>query len=151
MRNDDYKLVVNKTNDYSAAANACTAITDTEFYQINEVVPAPALDTAGANLLATGMPPLNPTQQQNYDTLSTDLDTTLSSQPACPGDINLDGVVDQKDVEQYDMFKQLSKGKSSWADINQDGLTNEADLDIINQNMGPCPAASDAKAASRPH
>ncbi|MGH8428298.1 MAG: sulfatase-like hydrolase/transferase, partial [Gammaproteobacteria bacterium] len=151
VRNDHYKIVVNKYAAYDAAANACAPSSVTELYQINEHVPAPELDTAGGNLLATGMPPLTPRQQQNYNVLHADLDTLLASQPACPWDINLDGIVNQKDVQQWAMFKRLSKGQSSWADINQDGKTNKADLDIIEEHMGPCPAASEAKTAVRQH
>lgn len=144
MRNDNYKLVVNNTDSYDAATNACAPTTSTEFYQINENVPLPKLDRTNADLIAPGAPPLTPEQQQNYDALTTAYDNLLASQPACPADINLDGVVDQKDVDQYEMFKQLSDGKSSWADINQDGLTNQADLDIIEQDFGPCPTSSNA-------
>ncbi|MGH7934323.1 MAG: hypothetical protein ACREQN_14340 [Candidatus Binataceae bacterium] len=137
MRNDSYKLVVNKYESYDAATNACAATTSTEFYQINEDVPIPKLDTAGSNLLATGTK-LTPEQQKNYDFLTRKLQTLLASQPACPSDINLDGVVNQSDVQQWAMLAQLSMGNSSWADINQDGLTNNADLAIIEQNMGRC-------------
>jgi hypothetical protein len=40
------------------------------------------------------------------------------------------------------MFQSLSMGLSSWADVNQDGFTNQTDLDIIEQNFGPCPSSS---------
>jgi hypothetical protein len=63
----------------------------------------------------------------------------LASQPACPGDVNLDGVVNNADIAQWQFFQQLS-GYSSWADINLDGLTDSADLAIILQNQGACPA-----------
>jgi hypothetical protein len=138
IRNDQYKLVVNKYESYDAGANACAATQSTEFYQINEDVPVPELDTANANLLASGVP-LTPEQQKNYDALSAGLRTLLASQPAGPGDINLDGVVNQLDIDQWAMFEELSMGNSSWADINQDGLTNDADLTMIEQNLGSFP------------
>jgi hypothetical protein len=138
IRNDQYKLVINKYQSYDAAANACAATQSTEFYEINEDVPVPKLDTADADLLASGKP-LTPIQQQNYNDLNTQLQALLASQPACPGDINLDGVVNQLDIAQWTMFQQLSMGYSSWADLNQDGLTNNADLNIIEQHLGPCP------------
>jgi hypothetical protein len=53
----------------------------------------------------------------------------------------LDGVVNELDVQQWSMFQSLSMGLSSWADVNQDGFTNQTDLDIIEQNFGPCPSA----------
>ena len=138
IRNDHYKLLTNKYQSYDATANACAATQSTEFYQINENVPVPELDTADADLLASGTP-LTAEQQKNYDALSAELQTLLASQPACLGDINLDGVVNQLDVDQWAMFERLSVGKSSWADLNQDGLTNDTDLKIIKQHLGACP------------
>ncbi len=139
IRNDSYKIVVNNTYSYDADANACATTASTEFYQINEDVPSPKLDTSDANLLATGKPPLTPLEQQNYDALSTELTALLASEQVCTGDINLDGVINDLDVDQWTMFESLSGGLSSWADLNLDGLTNSDDLDIIEQNMGPCP------------
>lgn len=138
IRNDQYKLVLNKYQSYDATTNSCAATQNTEFYQINEDVPVPKLDTANANLLASGNS-LPPEQQQNYDALNTDLQQLLASQPACPGDVNLDGVVDQADIAQWATFAGLSQGLSSWADINQDGLTNNTDLSLIEQSLGACP------------
>ena len=40
---------------------------------------------------------------------------------------------------EWSVFQSLSVGLSSWADVNQDGFTNQTDLDIIDQNFGPCP------------
>jgi len=138
IRNDQYKLVLNKYQSYDAATNACAATQNTEFYEINEDVPAPKLDLANLNLLASGQP-LTPTQQQNYNILNADLQQVLNSQPACPADVNLDGVVNQLDVQQWGTFAGLSQGLSSWADVNQDGLTNNADLTLIQQALGVCP------------
>ncbi|MGH7987303.1 MAG: sulfatase-like hydrolase/transferase [Candidatus Binataceae bacterium] len=138
IRNDHYKLVINHYQSYNAGTNACAATTSTEFYEINEDVPVPKLDTADSDLLASGTP-LTSEQQKNYDVLTSQLNALFASQPACPGDINLDGVVNNLDVQQWAMFAQLSMGKSSWADLNQDGLTDNADLTIIQQHMGACP------------
>ncbi len=137
IRNDNYKLVINYYQSYDAAANACASTTSTEFYRINQNVPLPKLDTADSDLLASGGS-LNRVQQKNYDELSGQLAALLSSQPLCPGDINLDGVVDQLDVGQWAMLEMLSMGNSSWADLNLDGLTNSADRSIILQNLGKC-------------
>ncbi len=137
IRNDHYKIVINKYQSYDATANACAATTSTEFYEINEDVPIPKLDTADSDLLANGNT-LTPLQQANFDALNAKLNELLASQPSCPGDINLDGVVNQLDIDQWAMFMALSPF-SSWADINQDGLTNDIDLKIIEQNLGPCP------------
>ena len=138
IRNDSYKLVVNGYQAYDATSNACVAKTTTELYIINENVPIPKLDTADADLLATGKS-LNREQQKNYDALRAQLTKLLASQPACPGDINLDGIVNYLDVAEWTMFQELSMGNSSWADLNLDGLTNSVDLAIILQNFGACP------------
>jgi hypothetical protein len=139
VRNDNYKLVVNDYESYDAATNACADTTTTEFYEINENVPVPKLDKEGDDLLANGNK-LTSEQRKNYDELDQKLQQIQASQPDCPADINLDGVVDQKDIAQWEQFKKLSKGKSSWADVNQDGLTDDADKRLIEQNMGACPA-----------
>jgi hypothetical protein len=135
IRNPLYKLVVNNYKAYDAVSNSCVTSTVKEFYQINENVPLPKLDTASANLLASGNP-LNRQQKKNYDSLTAQLTTLLASQPACPGDINLDGVVNYLDVAEWAMFQGPT---SSWGDVNLDGLTDSADLAIILQNFGSCP------------
>jgi hypothetical protein len=138
IRNDHYKLVINDYQAYDAATNACLTASVKELYRINENVPIPKLDTANSNLLANGAK-LNPVQQQNYNYLAAKYKALLTSQPACPGDINLDGVVDYQDIAQWEAFQALSMGDSSWADLNLDGLTDGSDLGIILQNQGACP------------
>lgn len=141
IRNAHYKLVINDYQLYDDQTDTCAATTSTEFYQIDEA-PMPMLDTENANLLANKTPAeLTPVQRKNYDELTAQLNKLLATQPACPADVNLDGVVDQLDAYQWATFRALSMGLSSWADINQDGLTNAADLSIIEQNFGPCPKA----------
>jgi hypothetical protein len=150
IRNTSYKVVINNFEAYDATSNACVATSVKEFYRINENVPVPKLDTADANLLASGNP-LNRQQKKNYVALTAQLAQLLASQPACPGDINLDGVVNNADIAEWQMFQQLS-ADSSWADINLDGLTDSADLAIILQNQGACPTTTQSgpiAAASR--
>jgi len=137
MRNDGYKLVINKYQSYDAPSNACAATQSTEFYEINEA-PVPKLDKEGTDLLSSGKP-LTPIQKANYNALTARLNELRASQPACPGDVNIDGVVNQEDLDQWSVFNLLSDGFSSWADINQDGMTNGEDLTLIQQNQGPCP------------
>ncbi len=64
----------------------------------------------------------------------------MASQPICPGDINLDGVVNYLDIGEWANLAGADR-LSSWADINQDGLTDDADLAIILQNQGICPTS----------
>ncbi len=86
------------------------------------------------------MDPLTPEQQRNYDALSAQLTAILGSQPACPGDGNIDGVINVLDVANWGIYRALASGKSSWYDINMDGLTNPADLALIQQVLGTkCP------------
>jgi hypothetical protein len=137
IRNKRYKIVINEYKAYNQDTNSCENRTSTEFYEINEDVPTPMLDND--DLLANGGT-LTPVQQKNFNELYAKFNALLASQPACPGDVNLDRVVNQLDVDQWTMFSALSP-YSSWADINQDGLTNDADLEIIQQNQGLCPSS----------
>jgi hypothetical protein len=139
IRNAQYKLVVGQFQWYDASTDACAATTTNEFYEINEDVLKPELDTANANLLASGQPPLTPVQQENYNALTAQLQALRSLQPFCTGDINLDRVVNNLDVQQWSMLEALSGENSSWADINQDGLTNGVDMNLILQDFGPSP------------
>jgi Sulfatase len=139
IRNKDFKLVVNSYEAYDAVSDSCVPTSTSEFYRINEKVPTPLLDEAGDDLL-TNQPKLTPRQQNNYNLLSKELASLLASQPICPGDINLDGVVNYLDIAEWGKYQALT-GLSSWADINQDGLTNDADLTIILQNQGICPSS----------
>ena len=64
----------------------------------------------------------------------------LDSNVPCVGDGNLDGVIDDQDVEQLGYWQELF-GKSSWYDFDLDGLTNEEDLAVITAGSLPrsCP------------
>ncbi len=104
IRNANYKIVINSYEAYDATSNSCVATSTNEFYQINENVPVPKLDTADADLLATGTQ-LNRQQKKNYAALTAQLAQLLASQPACPGDINLDGVVNNADIAEWQMFQ----------------------------------------------
>jgi len=134
VRNDRYKVVSNYFQDYDDANNLCFARTTSEFYQINEDVPKPRLDEDGTDLLQLG--PLTPLQQANYAALTAQMMQVLDSQPACPGDGNIDGVVNGRDLENWLGYRLLTLGKSSWYDINMDGLTDYQDLALIRKYIG---------------
>jgi hypothetical protein len=68
------------------------------------------------------------------------LNSILASQPACPGDANIDGQVNSQDLSIWQRL--LSWALSSVADFNLDGLTNSADGQITRANTGTCPTAT---------
>ncbi|MGH8224952.1 MAG: sulfatase-like hydrolase/transferase [Gammaproteobacteria bacterium] len=134
IRNDDYKLVVNQ---YPACIQPQTQY---EFYQINEATPVPKLDTEDSDLLTSpSLPPqgLNDEELANFNALNDDLETLLATHIDCPGDGNEDMLVNQEDVDNWQFFSQFTgQQNSSWYDFNLDGLTNDQDLQIIEQNLG---------------
>jgi hypothetical protein len=126
MRDDDYKLVRQQTTDYSTTSNSCVSTQYTEFYQINQDTGLNLkLDNPERNLYPDQ---LNKDAKKEFDKLSKELDKLLDSQVACPGDGNLDGVVDQKDIEQLTYWANVTDRYSSWYDFNLDGRTNLHDL-----------------------
>jgi hypothetical protein len=88
---------------------------------------------------------LTRTQAEIFLELKEKLDRTLNSSPPCPGDGNVDGVVDQTDVQNWTHFFQIGGG-SSWYDFPvfdpalgmavYDGMTNQQDLQVIQSNFG---------------
>ena len=136
IRNNRYKLVINSTNDYDATTNSCVMNSQTkEFYAINEKK-MPRIDTARLNLLADGEDSLTPDQKRNYRALTQKLALLQKTDVDCEGDGNLDMVVNQKDVDEWEKFSKINGGASSWYDFNLDGLTNQADYQIILDNFG---------------
>ena len=137
VRNDRYKLVRNFTREYVPGsvtmAEACRDTNSDEFYEIDEAVPVPKLDTADSVL-----DPASFTQEQQagYQQLSKTLESILASEPECEGDGNGDRVVDTLDVSDHQLMQLLSQGGSSWFDLNLDGVTDLADLAIVTSNLG---------------
>mgnify|MGYP003582725924 CR=1 FL=1 len=130
IRNEFFKLVrIERLNCTSGQMQS-----NDEFYRIDQATPLPKLDNGPSNLLAHAH--MTPEHQQNYAELKSELQNLTNSRISCPGDGNLDLVVDNTDVENWRRFSTANGGKSSWYDFNHDGLTNEADLAIIQQNMG---------------
>ena len=138
MRNADYKLVQATRTDWDTQSSACQTETFTEFYAIDENLP-PKLDNKEGDLLASGGT-LTSAEQQAFASLSSALQEVLDSNVPCVGDGNLDGVIDDQDVEQLGYWQELF-GKSSWYDFDLDGLTNEEDLAVITAGSLPrsCP------------
>lgn len=132
VRNDRYKLVQNKTMQYQSQDAPCVETEETEFYEINEAVPLPLLDNADK---ALSLSALTPRQHAVYDALLAQLNATLDTAPSCPGDGNIDSVVDQQDLDQWSVYSQ-NGGLSSVYDFNLDGHTDAADQSVIVQNLG---------------
>jgi len=139
MRDETYKLVRYETTDYDSGAGICKATEFTEFYAINDAVP-PRLDDAQFNLLA---PPrkLTKDEEKAFKRLDKELAHLLDSEQPCPGDGNLDGVVNRDDLDQLAYWANATGGKSSWYDFNLDGLTNPYDVPYITDGKFPrkCP------------
>jgi hypothetical protein len=131
MRDDNYKLVRTITEN---CASPSSPITTDELYLINEARTMPLLDTADRNLLANGVEGLNKTDKKKYNYLSMRMRQLLSTYKVCPGDGNLDAIVNLKDVAGWKTYSVLNGGQSSWFDFNYDGKTDNTDLGIIYAN-----------------
>lgn len=146
IRDVNYKLVQNFTKDFDATTNACVDTESEEFYLINQDAPVPKLDRDGDDLLAAnGVDGLTKDQQRSYRTLTRQLGRLLKSNVLCQADGNRDGVVDKKDLQEWETFSKLNGGGSSWYDftgpenLGPDGLTDSYDLTFIQKYIGkPC-------------
>jgi arylsulfatase A-like enzyme len=128
VRRNNYKLVE------QSYRNCSTRLTEAvlELYQIDNKPVVPLLDRLDLNLLAAGTA-LSSTDQSNLDILKADLKAIVDSEAACPGDGNLDKVVDAADLEGYEKYKGLG---STVYDLNFDAKTDDLDLQIIRSNLG---------------
>ncbi|MCC2596701.1 sulfatase-like hydrolase/transferase [Pusillimonas sp. MFBS29] len=134
IRNELYKLVVNTSVDYDPASDSHREIVSEELYQINQAAPVPLLDTEDRNLLPSSDPQVEAIRQD----LRAKLDDMLASSPDCPGDGNLDGVVNAQDVENWRKIAQ-EWGLSSVYDFltpeYRDGITDHNDGAVIQANL----------------
>ena len=135
VRNDRYKLVRNTVQVYNSGTDTGGPVTSDEFYQIDQATPTPKIDKADLNLMTT-QSTWSAAIRINYERLLVSLTNILNSQPPCPGDANMDGVVDGYDISVWERFVRWAK--SSVADFNFDGLTNNTDLQTIGTNRGAC-------------
>lgn len=139
VRNKSYKLVQNELENCSTGGSTFTD----EFYRISESKTLPKVDFAEDNLLKTGAAALTKKQRANYNILQKELQSIVNSVTPCPGDGNLDRIVNQKDIQGWNKFSSTSGkttanggGQSSWYDLNLDGLTDDQDKQIILNNLG---------------
>ena len=138
IRNEHYKLVSNFALDYDPATDTSMDLYSVEFYRIDQGFP-PALDREDDDLLLGGglanLDLLSSEERNNYEALHQQLTAILASKPGCPGDGNYDGVVDQRDLDNYDALIASGWNGSSWYDFNFDGVTDDADRAIILANI----------------
>ncbi len=136
VRDERYKLVRNESVVYVPETDGFQLQSTDELFEINQATPVPLLDTPDRNLLAQAP---NADTLRIYDNLRGKMESLLASQPDCPGDGNIDGVVDAKDLAEWRRIAQ-AWGLSSVYDfmINgvMDGLTNSLDESVIQNNLG---------------
>ncbi|WP_421694932.1 sulfatase-like hydrolase/transferase [Aestuariivirga sp.] len=131
VRDDSgFKLVRNQMNDYDTDTNSCVEKTYNELYVVTQGKP-PLLDREDLMIPE----PYTQVQQQKFDQLTAYMNQVLASDPECTGDGNDDGIVNVEDLWNFDKMRLLTSG-SSWYDINEDGVTNTADRQLILQNLG---------------
>jgi len=137
IRNERYKLVRNTSEDYVPATDSFETETIEELFQINQDASAPMLDKAGTQL----MPPRTAEAQAAYNELKTKLDLILASNPDCPGDGNMDSVVNGEDLSNWSQIAH-AWGLSSVYDFitgagtPRDGKTDNLDETVIQANLG---------------
>jgi arylsulfatase A-like enzyme len=125
VRNNRYKLV-------KSAYESCDSdLNPYEFYDLTPTLANPVgLDNSPFDLLSGG--PLTSDQQANLDQLMAVLNSILASEPACPGDGTLDKMVDTNDINGL----IADWGQSSVFDFNNDGVTDQTDLQTLLDNYG---------------
>ena len=148
VRNDNYKLVrLSKTECGNPSENTVDKVkTVNEFYKIDERIDLPKIDKEGTALCDENdkcPATLNEEQKAAYKQLTASLNDTMHSEPACPGDGNLDKVVNFEDVANWYNFSTNGvvpdgggpPNTSSWYDLNYDGKTDSIDLKMIANNL----------------
>ncbi|HEX4771386.1 MAG TPA: sulfatase-like hydrolase/transferase [Bryobacteraceae bacterium] len=151
VRNDNFKLIQVNSETCDPEERPL------QLYRINEAHPAPLLDFPKLNLIIHQDEPtkgLTKEEAENYTALKNELDSILDSETQCPGDGNVDGKVNQQDINNWTLFhKTGSTGttkptSSSWYDFpmmvngvpTYDGFTGIDDLNVIRGNLGrTCP------------
>lgn len=127
IRNERFKLV---KSDHASCDSGDNPF---EFYDLQPTPDNPVgLDTALNNLLRRNAPPLTPFQQANFEELQGALNDLLNSEPVCYGDGNLDKVVNREDFVGVHRYW----GQPSVFDFNNDGTTDQSDLDCVLSNFG---------------
>lgn len=130
VRNEGFKLVENTFKDCDP--DTCIDRVVLELYEIDEPLNTPWLDREGDEL---PLDQLSASQQEAFTELTNQLAAIRASVIDCPGDGNIDGVVDDTDLQEWEKYAS-STGLSSVYDFNFDGLTDALDEAIITANIG---------------
>lgn len=137
IRNDRYKLVRNESVNFIPGEGQKSLMTE-ELFEIDQAQPRPKLDREDESLLVAPGQAKDPQTQEVYDELVAKLDRMLASNPDCPGDGNMDGVVNSEDTTNWQQIAR-NWGLSSVYDFvtgeHRDGKTNELDGAVIDSNM----------------
>jgi arylsulfatase A-like enzyme len=132
VRNLTHKLIRTEAQTYEQGSDQCVTETDTGFYSVNEDVPIPRIDFPQ---LALPIANLSGADLASYQQLTAEMQRVSDSNVPCPGDGNSDGIVDAKDLADLTYWRGVVDDSSSWFDFNLDGLTDEADIAILEANF----------------
>ncbi|MGA0704446.1 MAG: dockerin type I domain-containing protein, partial [Steroidobacteraceae bacterium] len=130
VRNEKFKLVENTAKDCSSGT--CVDVRALELFEIDQPIGTPWLDREGDEL---SLDALTDMQQAAFTELTGRLAALRSTVVSCPGDGNIDGVVDDTDLQEWAKYAR-STGLSSVYDLNLDGRTDALDEAIIVENLG---------------
>jgi arylsulfatase A-like enzyme len=124
IRNERYKLI---SNDRAPCDGP-----PFEFYDLQaaSLMNPAGIDNPDDELLQQG--PLDADARENYTELYDTALALLATEVNCPGDGNLDKQVDQLDLDGV----EANRGGPSVFDFNNDGVTDELDRGIVEQNIG---------------
>ena len=153
VRNQLHKLIrqtatnIDMSNpQLTADGSNCLSITTDEFYRVDQKPRNPKLDRPTGekanNLLAPGTGPGDGSSQlsgrlkASYDALVASLNDTLNSQKACPGDANLDALVNNADLANQTEWRAITQNTSTWWDLNRDGYTDDLDRTALQGLIG---------------
>ncbi|MBV6274008.1 sulfatase-like hydrolase/transferase [Alcaligenaceae bacterium CGII-47] len=144
VRDERYKLVRNTfTRFYPVGAPPIRKEIEYELYEIDQAKLAPKLDEVGdSKINADGTIPggAAPWVGPAYADLRDRLDRMMKAAVKCPGDGNIDGVVDAEDLKNWSRINR-DWGKSSVYDFvgpsdgPPDGITDGSDAVVINRNL----------------
>lgn len=149
-----YKLVRRDEPDCSVADPKATS-TIFEFYEVDNNTPVPQLDRASLNLLSETPESCDPAsldaqQLGACESLDSAMHQLIASEVYCPGDGNLDGVVDQNDIDEARRYIQsLGESQATMFDFvgapdcdptatrcSDGNTTEDEDVAFIQQHLG---------------